>query len=148
MDPSDDVLYQIHQFQAARRRVPPLDYDKFTLRLPFESDTDLSQVFLPDVRSCLKPFFSIGRIGLIGVAVVRVPWDDVIMAMAKHEHGKWGEVSPKQWLANDLAVANGGRICSAYYSSCGDKFWLITSADRRHTTVLMPEDTWFPGGIP
>ena len=34
----------------------------------------------------------------------------------------------------------GFRVLSAYRTSTGDKFWVITEADRSSTTVLMPED--------
>ena len=41
---------------------------------------------------------------------------------------------------NDQAVVDGMRILSAYQAANGTKFWIITEADRKTTTVLLPED--------
>lgn len=57
----------------------------------------------------------------------------------RHQAGDWGDISPDDWAANDLAVAQGGRILSAYLTS-GGRFWVITEADRSATTVLLPEE--------
>jgi hypothetical protein len=42
--------------------------------------------------------------------------------------------------ANERALIEGTRLWSVYHSAAGIKFWLITEADRSHTTVLLPED--------
>ena len=41
---------------------------------------------------------------------------------------------------NDAAIIHGGRILSAYKTSSGTRFWIITEADRSSTTVLLPEE--------
>jgi hypothetical protein len=41
---------------------------------------------------------------------------------------------------NDLSVAEGYRILSAYRTAEGTKFWVITEADRSATTVLLPDE--------
>lgn len=148
MNSSDDALYRIHQFQAARRGCPPLDYCNFRMRTVNQNDTDLSQVFLPESPVGRKPVFKTAAICATSSAVASIPWYEFMMALALHESGHWGEVTPKQWLANDLAVARGGRICSAHRTSFGVRFWLISDADRRCTTMAMPGDTRFLGGIP
>lgn len=148
MNPTGDALYRIHQFQAARRRLPPLDYYDFRRRVRDRSDTDLSQAFLPEPQDRFTPIFELGTIYATHTAMAGMPWYEFMMGLAFHERGNWGEVSPKQWLVNDLAVASGGRICSAHRNRFWVKFWLITEGDRHCTTIVMPEDTWFPGGIP
>lgn len=65
---------------------------------------------------------------------------DISAAMERHKHGDWGEVSEEDRKTNDNAVRDGFRIMSAYTSSNGEKFWIITEADRSYTTVLLPED--------
>src|SRR3974390_2466679 len=114
MIPIHDHLYRIHQFQAARRGRPPLEYNDFLIRAIGQSETDLSQLFLPESRVGLEPLFNMGVRYVSTSVIAKVDWFDVHWALAAHGRGKWGEVSPKQWLANDLAVASGGRICSAH----------------------------------
>lgn len=144
----DDALYRIHEFQAARRNLPPVDYFEFLKGVTGRSDTDLSQLFLPPRKIWFKPIFQIGPVWASPSTVAQVDWFDMLDAVAIHSTGHWGEVSPKQWLANDRAVANGGRICSAHRSIRRVRFWVITEADRSQTSMVMPGDWWFPGGLP
>lgn len=65
---------------------------------------------------------------------------DVNAAIARHCSCDWGEVSKADQRENDSALKNGERILSAYTSSDGTRFWIITEADRSYTTVLLPED--------
>lgn len=65
---------------------------------------------------------------------------DVDTAIARHRSCDWGEVSKADQRENNRALKNGERILSAYTSSGGTRFWIITEADRSHTTVLLPED--------
>jgi hypothetical protein len=39
-----------------------------------------------------------------------------------------------------VAVANGTRIFSAYRTAKGVVLWVLTEADRRTTTILLPEE--------
>lgn len=65
---------------------------------------------------------------------------EIIAAYCLHRQGHWGDVCPEDWRSNDRAIRNGGRIFSAYHSTHGQKFWIITEADRSATTILLPED--------
>ena len=66
--------------------------------------------------------------------------DEMIAAYFRHREGDWGEVCPEDWHSNDQAISRGMRILSAYRSKTGQKFWIITEADRSATTILLPED--------
>jgi hypothetical protein len=66
--------------------------------------------------------------------------EDISAAIDRHKSGDWGDVGQEDWKSNDNALQNGNRILSAYSGSNGDKFWIITEADRSYTTVLIPED--------
>jgi hypothetical protein len=41
---------------------------------------------------------------------------------------------------NDLSVAGGLRVFSAYTLGTGVKVWVITEADRSSTRILLPEE--------
>ncbi|MCL4665531.1 hypothetical protein [Burkholderia pseudomallei] len=59
--------------------------------------------------------------------------------LRRHSKGDWGAVCAADARSNDLAVTNGTRLLSAY--ELGDhreRLWIITGADRRATTLLLP----------
>ena len=148
MDPFADPLYHIHLYQASLRGVPPRDYLDFLKYVTAQSETDLSQLFLPKAEPWYKPLFEVGPLCPTPLAIANVPWYEMLDAVVVHATGHWGAVSPEQWLANDRAVANGDRICSAHRSFRGLKFWVITEADRSRTTIGMADDWHFLGGLP
>jgi len=39
-----------------------------------------------------------------------------------------------------MSLEHGWRILSAYRTSNGTRFWIITEADRSSTTILLPEE--------
>lgn len=87
-----------------------------------------------------QPLFQIGNLFATPNAISQVTNDEIQAALARHQKGDWGEVCKEDLLANNVAVVNETRILSAYKTSKGKKFWIITEADRSSTTVLMPED--------
>jgi hypothetical protein len=68
------------------------------------------------------------------------PAYDVKDALLRHGWRDWGDVCAEDWTANDQALAGGSRVLSAYHDRAGVKFWIITEADRRATTILLPAD--------
>jgi len=82
----------------------------------------------------------LGRIVATANARLRIPNEDILKAIARHQAGNWGELSQEDRAANDQALAEGTRILSRYHATDGLKFWVITEADRSVTTVLLPED--------
>ncbi|MFO0849923.1 MAG: hypothetical protein U0871_15415 [Gemmataceae bacterium] len=66
---------------------------------------------------------------------------DVAGALGRHAAGDWGDVDEHDWEANANAVEHGGRILSVYHADTnGERFWVITEADRLTTTVLFPSE--------
>ena len=65
---------------------------------------------------------------------------EVIEAIRRHASGDWGDVSEDDAKENEFSVSRKLRIFSVYHSSNGEKFWVITEADRSATTVLLPEE--------
>lgn len=57
----------------------------------------------------------------------------------RHVTGDWGELDEHDQAVNDNALAEGGRLFSAYTVE-GVKLWCITEADRSMTTLLTPEE--------
>jgi len=84
--------------------------------------------------------FPLGRTVITKNALERLTLKDVHQALARHGTGDWGEVCPEDLEENELSLREGFRLLSVYRSDAGEKFWVITEADRSATTVLMPED--------
>ncbi len=87
-----------------------------------------------------QPTFAFGLIVATPNALDQIPNDEMLNALSRHVRGDWGNLDPEDRNANERALRNGGRLFSAYCSTQGVKFWIITEADRSATTVLLPED--------
>jgi len=86
------------------------------------------------------PKFRLGRTVITSNALTKLSQADVHGALGRHHFGDWGDLDADDREANERALHDGGRLLSAYRSDRGEKFWVITEADRSATTVLMPED--------
>ncbi len=84
--------------------------------------------------------FPLGQIVSTPNALNSLTYDEILSGLLRHVTGDWGEMDAEDRQANDTALADGSRLLSAYHSSAGRKFWIITEADRSATTVLLPED--------
>ena len=73
-------------------------------------------------------------------AVEQIPHHIMLLAIARHCGGDWGDVCAEDWQANDEAMTTGCRLLSSYCTPEGVKFWIITEWDRSVTTVLLPDD--------
>jgi hypothetical protein len=60
--------------------------------------------------------------------------------LRRHNAGDWGELDEEDQNENELSVANGFRILSAYRLRNDTRIWIITEADRSATTLLLPEE--------
>lgn len=84
--------------------------------------------------------FPFGQIVSTPNALNCIPADEMLAALRRHLSGDWGTLDKEDWNTNERALRHGGRLFSAYLSITGQKFWIITEADRSVTTVLLPED--------
>lgn len=84
--------------------------------------------------------FQPGRLVATPGVMAAVSRADLMNAFQRHLQCDWGSVSAGDWAKNEQALQNGNRLFSVYHSSEGQKFWIITEADRSATTVLLPEE--------
>lgn len=92
------------------------------------------------VSRYVKPRFPLGKIVLTANVVRALKPGDIGTALLRHAEGDWGDVSPRDRDANDVALWGELRVKSVYHGRSGVPFWVITEADRSATTVLLPED--------
>jgi len=88
-------------------------------------------------ESC--PKFSLGQVVITPNALATLAPEDVQLALRRHHVGDWGDVCSEDHTENEFSLKNDLRLFSVYHSK-GQKFWIITEADRSATTILMPED--------
>ena len=89
-----------------------------------------------------RPLFDLGQIvatpgALAALYAARQLPDELL---TRHEKGDWGDLHEDDKRENDLSVAQGFRILSAYTLETGTKVWVITEYDRSVTTILLPSD--------
>lgn len=66
----------------------------------------------------------------------------VMVSLARHARGDWGDICREDMDVNEDALRNGERLFSAYKREGipNGKIWIITEADRKTTTVLFPSE--------
>jgi hypothetical protein len=84
--------------------------------------------------------FSSGQIVATPGALNAISTGEITAALHRHLQGNWGDLDPEDIQANKRALETQGRLLSAYKTSQGTKFWIITEADRSATTVLLPSE--------
>lgn len=84
--------------------------------------------------------FHVGRIVSTPGALDATTPTEVFGALVRHVQGDWGDVCKSDAQANDQALKSGARLLSVYHTEHGEKFWIITEADRSVTTLLLPEE--------
>ena len=84
--------------------------------------------------------FPLGQIVITQGALSVLTAKDAMLGLRRHSKADWGDVCPEDAQLNDAALNDGTRLLSAYKSSDGIRYWIITEADRSVTTVLLPEE--------
>ena len=84
--------------------------------------------------------FKLGEVVMTQGIAENITRTEILAALKRHASGDWGDVCKSDKKENDFAVKNGLRILSSYRTAKGEKFWIITEADRSSTTVLLPEE--------
>lgn len=60
--------------------------------------------------------------------------------LRRHLTGDWGDLDESDRRENDVSLAQGFRLLSAYKLRTGVRVRIITEADRSATTILLPEE--------
>jgi len=84
------------------------------------------------------PRFPLGQIVSTPGVLDLIDQVEVMTALARHHRGDWGVCCPEDWESNEEGLRDGFRLFSVYRSGRGEKFWIITEADRSVTTILLP----------
>jgi len=82
-----------------------------------------------------NPKFAVGKLVITINAQHSLHPEDVAKALARHVSGDWGELDEHDRRENELSLAQGYRLLSAYTDCNRVTFWIITEADRSVTNV-------------
>lgn len=86
------------------------------------------------------PRFPLGQVVSTPGALDSINSIEMMMALDRHHRGDWGDCCHEDWESNEEALVEGFRLFSVYHSDAGQKFWIITEADRSVTTILLPSE--------
>jgi hypothetical protein len=83
--------------------------------------------------------FQLGELVSTPGAQEHLTQEEVIVLVARHLTGDWGDLEDEDKAENELSVKTGFRILSAY-NVRGTRIWVITAAGRSATILLLPSE--------
>ncbi len=88
-----------------------------------------------------KPLFNLGQLVATpgALAALEKSGQSAIEFLSRHVRGDWGDLPEEDKTENQLSLEKGFRLLSSYSTTAG-KIWVITEADRSHTTLLLPDE--------
>jgi hypothetical protein len=89
-----------------------------------------------------KPLFDLGQVVATpgALAALEETGQNAMDFLSRHVRGDWGELPKEDKDENQLSLERGFRLLSTYATLAGTRLWVITEADRRLTTILLPEE--------
>jgi hypothetical protein len=84
--------------------------------------------------------FSLGTVVATPGVLETISRRELMEALQRHAQGDWGDVDEHDRRQNEQALREELRLFSVYHGADGEKFWVITEADRSSTTILLPSE--------
>ena len=87
-----------------------------------------------------RPRFPLGRVRMSKKARESLTYADALNGLRSHAIGEWGLLSDDEWWENELSLRQGYQLMSIHLASNGNRFWIVTEADRSLTTIRLPTE--------
>ena len=86
--------------------------------------------------------FSLGQVVATPAALAAIEdaGQNPMQFLLRHVTGDWGDLPEEDKQENEFSLEHGFRIFSAYHTTNGVKFYVITEYDRSVTTFLLPHE--------
>ena len=93
-------------------------------------------------RTTKQPLFDLGQLVATpgALAALEKTGQKAMEFLSRHVRGDWGELPEEDEAANQFSLEKGFPLLSSYRTTANDKIWVITEADRSHTTLLLPDE--------
>jgi hypothetical protein len=85
-------------------------------------------------------WFPLGRVVKSRGAHLKLDREDIAIGLFRHLACDWGDLCDRDWQRNNDSLEHSLRILSTYHDVKGEKFYVLTEADRSATTVLLAEE--------
>ena len=99
---------------------------------------------LIELKDCQQDKFPLGRVVITTYSHAKLNPEDVRQALQRHARGDWGEVNKHDQRLNEKNLAHHALLWSAYTTSDGTEFFIITASDRSTTVIQLPADLEAP----
>jgi hypothetical protein len=88
------------------------------------------------------PLFDLGQLVATpgALTVLEKTGQNPMEFLSRHVTGDWGEIPEEDKQENQFSLEKGFRLLSSYRTTAGDRLWVITEANRSHTTLLLPDE--------
>ena len=97
-------------------------------------------IYVEEATYEIKAIFPFGRVVAIAGIETLLTAEEFCEALAKHGAGDWGELSEDNKRVNEFPLENGSRRFSIYRSKSGERYYVITEADRSATKFLFSQE--------
>ena len=84
--------------------------------------------------------FLTGQLVITPPALRRLSRGEILRALRRHARGDPGDFTGQDPRRRPRVLLEGCRRFSAYRAEDGTRFLIVTEADQRLTTVMLPED--------
>jgi hypothetical protein len=89
-----------------------------------------------------KPLFDLGQLVATpgALAALEKTGQNAMEFLSRHVRGDWGDILEEDKKENQFSLEKGFRLMSSYRTTADDVVWVITEANRSHTTLLLPNE--------
>ena len=89
-----------------------------------------------------KPLFDLGQLVATpgALAALEKSGQSSMEFFSRHVTGDWGDLGEDDRKENQFSLQKGFRLLSSYKTNASERVWVITEANRSHSTILLPEE--------
>jgi hypothetical protein len=114
---------------------------RFARRL-LESKTQIHKKETSSMQRTTKPLFDLGQLVATpgALAALEKTGQTPMEFLSRHVTGDWGDIPAEDRKENQYSLEHGFRLLSSYRTNADEVVWVITEANRSHTTLLLPDE--------
>ena len=93
-------------------------------------------------RTTKPPLFDLGQFVATpgALAALEKTGQSPMEFLSRHVTGDWGDIPEEDRKENQYSLEHGFRLLSSYRTTADQVIWVITEANRSHTTLLLPDE--------